>query len=92
MVMQTFVIKRKTNEDGKSKTYYFQDYMFSLPRWGDLKDAMKFSTKDTAKYHLPGLRNRITAFGRHYTKGIKVVEAFKTGKLWYIIEKNSVIK
>ena len=90
METQTFVIKRKISEDGKSRLYYFNDYMLGLPRWGDLNEAKKFSTKKEANKHLPGLRHRRTTFGNHYMKGIKVVEAFKTGngKFWYIIEKN----
>jgi len=88
METQTFVIKRKTNEEGKSKTYYFHDFRFGIPAWGDIKEAKTFTAKEDANKYLPSLRHRRTRFGNHYMKGIKVVELFRTGKLNYTIEKN----
>jgi len=88
METQTFVIKRKTNEDGRNKTYYFHDFRFGIPAWGDIKEAKTFSTKKEADKYLPGLRHRKTTFGNHYMKGIKVTELFKTGNINYTIERN----
>lgn len=70
---ETYVITRKDEENGVSRTLYFYEWMFGLPRYGEnLNHAMKFEHRDDADRHLPSLRKRKTVFGTHYQKGIRV--------------------
>lgn len=69
---KTYVIVKQ--EKNESDLWYFYEWRFGIPVWGrEEKEAIKFTSKEDARKHIPGLRLRKTTFGTYYQKGIKIM-------------------